>query len=237
MSMAPLFQAEGAAPATGFAALFASTTPPPLFTGQWPAPPPPPAPAAAPPEPQPSPADVLALARAEAEALLAAARTEAERGAREAAEEAARQAREAQHAAFRVAGDDLLARLEAAWAARLDTLERDLALLATEVAEKVLGQSLAVAPEAVLTVARAALQRLESAARVQLVVAPADEPLVRQAQAELAGLLAEHSRLEVRVDPALSPGGCLAHGDQASVDARLETRLEACDRVLREGVA
>lgn len=189
------------------------------------------------PVPPPDPAQTLATARREAEALLAAARAEAEALVPQAIAEAQQTARAAEAAAFTLARDELLTELRREWEERLSALERDAALLVRDLLARLLHERHAADPAAVLPVVREALARLADSARVQLIVHPHHEPAVRAAHDELVQLLAADSRLEIVASADLTCGGCLAHGDHASVDGRLETQLGAVDAVLRKAVA
>jgi flagellar assembly protein FliH len=187
--------------------------------------------------PTPDPAQTLAAARREAEALLAAAHAEAEALVPQVVSEAQREAREQEVAAFALARDELLSELHRAWEERLSALERDAALLVTDLLARLLHERHEADSAAVLPVVREALGRLADSVRVQLVIPPHHEPAVRAAHDELAQLLAADSRLEIVASADLTCGGCLAHGDHASVDGRLETQLGAVDEALREAVA
>lgn len=189
------------------------------------------------PAPAPDPAQTLANARREAETLLAAAQAEAEALVPQAIAAAQQEARAAEIAAFTVARDELLTELQRAWHERLDALERDAALLVGDLLARLLHERHEADPAAVLPVVREALGKLADSARVQLVIPPHHEPAVRAAHDELAQLLGGDSRLEIVTTAELTCGGCLAHGDHASVDGRVETQLGAVDAVLREAVA
>lgn len=187
--------------------------------------------------PAPDPAQTFATARREAEALLAAAHAEAEALVPQAVSEAQRVAREQERATFAEAREELLTELRRAWEERLSALERDAALLVTDLLARLLHERHEADPAAVLPVVREALGKLADSARVQLVIHPHHEPAVRAAHDELAQLLAGDSRLEIVASADLTCGGCLAHGDHASVDGRLETQLGAVAEAVREAVA
>jgi flagellar biosynthesis/type III secretory pathway protein FliH len=69
-----------------------------------------------------------------------------------------------------------------------------------------------------------------------VVIHPRHEEVVRQAQEELAACLSTDSRLEVLVREEVEPGGCVAHGDHGSVDARLSTQLQALRATVQETI-
>jgi flagellar assembly protein FliH len=146
------------------------------------------------------------------------------------AAEAARvraEVRQEQVAVFQQASRELLRALQREWHTRLQEVEREAGALVLEIAAKVLQRELEENSLAIVPVVKAALQQVRDQARVQVVLAPVDEPGVQEALADLQAILAQDSRLEIVVDERAQPGGCVVHGEQSSVDARLSTRLEA----------
>jgi flagellar biosynthesis/type III secretory pathway protein FliH len=221
-----------------FAALFVARPGSADFGAGWPPRQPPGAPSAPPSGLRPpSPLEAAHGPGRDAEQVLAEARAEAERLVAERVQSATAEVRGQETAAFRQASQELLQELRTRWEERLGDLEREAAVLVTDIARRILHDHFAADEGAILPVVREALQRLADSARVRVVVAPSHEATVRRARHELAAALAEDARLEIVVDEMMVPGGCLAHGDNASVDARLDTRLEAFDQAIRDVVA
>lgn len=217
--------------AATFVPLVAQTGEGASFVASWPPRPPlPPEPSAS---PGVSPEAVLAAAREQAEVILADARQQA---AALAADQAER-ARQEQLAAFRQASESCLTALRRDWDLRLDELEVETVQLVTVILRRLLGDHFSAEPDSVIPVVREALQALSDNARVEVVVAPAHAAAVRQAQADLAALLSAEARLTVTVDDELGLGDCLVHGEQGSLDARLETRLELVAEALDKALA
>jgi flagellar assembly protein FliH len=176
--------------------------------------------------------EVLQAAREQAAAIVEAGKTEAAG----AAQHAAAEAREEQLRVFQAAADDLMQAVREQVQETLQRLEREAAVLAVQIARRVTAEHFQAQPEAIVAVVREALQQVGESARVRVVVAPQHEEPLRQAYRELAALLGGDSRLEISVSDAAEPLGCVVHGDHASFDARLGSRLQAIEQMVQETV-
>lgn len=170
--------------------------------------------------------EIVAAARAEAEALLARAAVEAAELRAVAAAEGEAEGR-AQAAA-------LLARAAEVREARLSELDGTVVDVAIEIARRLVGRELAVAPGAVADVARRALRAASGAGDVVLRVAPADLAAIR-GEADALRALVERGELTLAEDPTLTRGEVVVEGSGGRVDARIEAQLEAFRRALRAG--
>jgi flagellar assembly protein FliH len=151
-------------------------------------------------------------------------------------EEIERQAREEGYAAGlaegRAAGkqdiDDRLARLDALCTAAArpltamdDDVERELALLATVIAQRVVARELKLDPALIERLVREAAAALPSATRdLRVWVHPKDMDLLRE-----LGAAEPHWRFGA--DPALQRGDCVLESARSRLDARISTRLAA----------
>lgn len=117
---------------------------------------------------------------------------------------------------------------------RLAAVEREVLALAVEVARKILGRELALAPGAVLDVVREALAAARDRREVALRVNPADATAVRAGADALARTLARAEGLAVREDPAVPAGGVVVETEAGLLDARLETQLALLRAALEE---
>lgn len=159
-------------------------------------------------------------------------------------EEIERQAREEGYAAGLAEGraaakkelDERLARLDAVCTAAArplgamdDTVERELALLATVIARRVIARELQLDPSLIERAVREAAAALPSATRqLRVWVNPADMDLLRE-----LGAAEPHWRFGA--DPALKRGDCILESERSRLDARLSTRLAAVvDAVIGE---
>ncbi len=173
----------------------------------------------------------------EAERLVDAARIQADQIRRQTGEEAAREARERleallhetideQVAIFEQARDELLGQVRAASRERMDELEREVARLVAQMAEKVVRRKIEADDAIVLDVVRAALEKAAGASRITVRVSGADEPAVGRAQAELLAAAAGAEDLEIVADEAVEPGGCIVETERGRFDARIDTQIE-----------
>lgn len=165
-----------------------------------------------------------ALAQAEAEAR------------RRGYEEGRREARQEMEAAARALLACLQA-LEEERAGLASSLERQAAELAVVLAEKIVGEALALDPSRVVAVVGAALRRVAADDRVVVAVHPADLETVRAAEPELARQLATHSRLEVVPDRRVDRGGCVVSTTVGEIDARVGEQLARAREVIGEALA
>ncbi len=176
----------------------------------------------------PSPPDVGAGGGALAQAEAEARRRGYEEGKRQALQE------------VEAAGRALVACLEALEEERtrlVASLERQAAELAVLVAEKIVGEALALDPGRVVSVVGAALRRVAADDRVVVAVHPADLETVRAAEPELARQLATHSRLEVVPDRRVDRGGCVVSTAVGEIDARVREQLTRAREVISEALA
>jgi flagellar assembly protein FliH len=151
-------------------------------------------------------------------------------------EEIERQAREEGYAAGLAEGraaakkelDDRVARLDAICTAAArpltqfdDATERELALLATVIARRVVGRELQLDPSLIELAVREAAAALPSATRqLRVWVHPGDLDLLHQ-------LGAEEPHWRFGANPALSRGDCVLESERSRLDARVSTRLAA----------
>jgi flagellar biosynthesis/type III secretory pathway protein FliH len=132
------------------------------------------------------------------------------------------------------AGAALLAAAEAQQR-RLDGLEREIAVVAIEVARKLVGCVLSDRPELVTELARRALEPVRTRREVTLRVNPADAPRLRAEQPRLGALLDHAPGVSVREDACIEPGGVVVETEAGRVDARIEAQLSVLERRLAEG--
>ncbi|HZY04566.1 MAG TPA: FliH/SctL family protein [Anaeromyxobacteraceae bacterium] len=169
--------------------------------------------------------DVLERARAEAGAVLEAAGRERERVLAE-AEEAGHRAGLARAAAALARG-----------AAERDRLLRaaaeDLVRLAVEIARAVLAREVE-RDGSIEAVAARALEAVRQRREVTVRVHPGDAPALRREAGRLGGLVARAPALAIREDAAVGRGGLVVETEAGTLDARIETRLQAVEEALME---
>ena len=169
-------------------------------------------------------ARLLEAARQEAVALVA----EAEARGRTGAAAAAEAAREEAVAALAAGHLALRAREETLAARELDrTVE-----IAVLLAERMIGEALAIEPARIAALATEALRETRGARRRRLAAAPADggpRPAAR--------VVRGHVVAEIAPNPELGRGSVLVETELGQGDARLAPRLERLARALREALA
>ena len=106
--------------------------------------------------------------------------------------------------------------------------------LAFQIAEKVIGTTIATDREAVLGVVSGALLRTTDRDHLVLEVNPGDFELVRDSAAELAARLGGISRMEVVSERRVEAGGCVVRTEAGEIDARVSAQLERVRQLLAE---
>jgi flagellar assembly protein FliH len=104
--------------------------------------------------------------------------------------------------------------------------------LAFQIAEKVVGATIAADPEAVLGVVSGALLRTTDRDHLVVEVNPGDFELVRDAAAELAARLGGINRIEVVSERRVEVGGCVVRTEEGEIDARISAQLERVRQLL-----
>ena len=177
---------------------------------------------------------VLAEATSKAAQALAAA----EQRARAIVAEARAEARVLRDQAHEQGQKDAAAELAAAWIKlrieqeRRDERDLDRTIeLARAMAERLLGETLAIAPAQVAAIARQTLAFARQARRVVVRAHPDD---VGALQGEIASLGLESVAIQIHADAGRSRGSLLVDTDLGTLDANLTVQLDRLARALRE---
>ena len=104
--------------------------------------------------------------------------------------------------------------------------EEEVVALSLAVARRILHRELTVAPDAILGLVKAALEKIEIREVHRVRVHPADIALVRQ-HLEKMGL---PRRIEVSGDPGLARGSAIFDSSRGALDSSVETQLEEIER-------
>lgn len=106
--------------------------------------------------------------------------------------------------------------------------ERDLVQLALAMAERIVRRSIDVDRSVLLTMARAAIERLGTTTAATIHLNPIDYDAIRLAHPEaLSG-----GGVEVLTDPQVARGGCLVKSAAGVIDAGIDTQLRELGRAL-----
>lgn len=108
--------------------------------------------------------------------------------------------------------------------------EEDVVALALAIARRILHRELTVAPEALLGLVKAALEKIEAREVHQVRIRPEDAPMVRQFL-EKMGL---PQKVEVISDPGLERGAAILDSTRGALDASVETQLAEIERGLAD---
>lgn len=113
-------------------------------------------------------------------------------------------------------------------------IERPMTELAVGIAARILAKELALAPEAILDITRAAIAEVTHATAARIKVNPFDVPMVSERKPELLAASSCLRSIEIVEDPGML-GGCVVETDGGSVDARIDDMLERARTIIRGG--
>ncbi|WP_158542276.1 FliH/SctL family protein [Lujinxingia litoralis] len=157
----------------------------------------------------------LAQARAEAESIREEARAE---GLREATVETL----------------ERLSMARAEYDALLKRAEPDMVRLAFQIARRLIGEALEVAPQRVEAMVAQSLELVRGKRQLLLRVHPDDLQALRQAEERLSYVVGGAS-VHLQADEDVERGGCLIETESGQIDARLQTQLQVLQDALLEG--
>ena len=182
---------------------------------------------------------IVAEARAERERLIAGAREEGlregiERGLAEGRDRGlaeGKQAAQAEHcaalAAVSAAWEREVQAFERARVEMLAAMRRDGLRLVISLAERIARRAIAADESAALAQLEAALSLIAGETRINVMVNPADEPLVREALPALVASFGEVAHATLSPDDSVERGGCIVRtGAGGTIDATIRTQVE-----------
>lgn len=108
--------------------------------------------------------------------------------------------------------------------------EEDVVALALAIARRVLHRELTVAPDALLGLVKAALEKIEAREVHTVRIRPEDANMVKQ----FLGKMGLPQRVEVVADPGLERGAAVLASSRGSLDASVETQLSEIERGLAD---
>lgn len=172
---------------------------------------------------------LVEVARAEAAGLVAQARADAEALREEARADGYRAGRSEglESLAAALAAVEGLADAVAERRAAMEEEATDQATrLAIEVAAKLVRAELAIAPERVVDVVRAAIRRASERSALTVVVHPEDLAVCREAAADIMERMGGIGVLEFVDEPRMDRGSCVVRTPNGDVDARFSSQIE-----------
>ena len=108
--------------------------------------------------------------------------------------------------------------------------EADVVALALAIARRILHRELTMAPDALLGLVKAALEKIEAREVHRVRIRPEDAPMVKQFL-EKMGL---PQKVEVISDPGLERGSAILDSSRGALDASVETQLAEIERGLAD---
>ncbi|MCD9023360.1 FliH/SctL family protein [Cohnella silvisoli] len=99
--------------------------------------------------------------------------------------------------------------------------------LSCSIAEKIMNRKLAKAPEMSMKLFEKALSRRKEQGVIVLCVSPSQFAYVQAAKDELILALDSQAELQIVPDSTIKEGGCIVRSAFGSIDARVDTQLEA----------
>jgi flagellar assembly protein FliH len=118
----------------------------------------------------------------------------------------------------------------------LKELEREIASLAMEIAEKLMLQELKVNPETIITVVRRVIERASDRKSLRIRISPDDCSILQERREELLAGIVELKHFDLVSDSSLRPGDCIVETKAGTIDARLDRRVERVREQLVGGV-
>lgn len=112
--------------------------------------------------------------------------------------------------------------------------EPDIVKLVMAIAEKVIGNIVNERPEVIRDVVRQALER-SLGDRITVRVNPEDLKKIHDGNYEFRDVLDRTKRLHFKEDETVSKGGCIVETEVGTIDAQIETQMEAIKKALEIG--
>lgn len=112
-----------------------------------------------------------------------------------------------------------------------ETAEPEIVKLVLVIAEKVIGRIAAENPDLIRSVVRQALEHALGD-RITVSINPEDYRSLMSGEHEFRDLIDRTRRLLFREDETVAKGGCVVETEVGTIDARLETQLEAIRKAL-----
>lgn len=112
--------------------------------------------------------------------------------------------------------------------------ERDLVELSLEIARRLVHREIQIDEKIIVTLVRVALEKLNAAGKITILVNPLDQAVVEQ---QLDALVSERggSELIVKATPELNRGDCVIESDSGRIDARISEQFKEVENGLLNG--
>ena len=111
--------------------------------------------------------------------------------------------------------------------------EKEAVELALAIAEKVVSHEVAVNRDTVLGVLKEALEKVIDQEKIKIKINKSDLQLVDESEYHILGLSNDNKNVIIESDNTVSQGGCVIETGFGSIDARIESQLQAVGDLLR----
>lgn len=129
---------------------------------------------------------------------------------------------------------DVLGKARAEYDLLLQRAEPDMVRLAFQIASRLIGETLEMAPERVEQMVARSLELVRGKRQVLLRVHPDDLATLRAAEARLSYVVGG-APVHLQADEEVARGGCLIETESGQIDARLQTQLDVLQAALLDG--
>jgi flagellar assembly protein FliH len=111
--------------------------------------------------------------------------------------------------------------------------EKQILDIALAVAKKILTVEVDANSQAVLAIVKSAMDKVRNQTQITVRVNPSDFECVLAAKSEMEAILQREQSVEFAADQTVNRGGCVIDSGFGSVDAQLETQLQAISTIIR----
>lgn len=118
----------------------------------------------------------------------------------------------------------------------LNDSQKDIVKMAMAVAEKVLHSEIRMNPDAVLSVVKNALNKVNFKKEFTIHVNPLDLEVIKGAGDQIRAMLDNCESLKFKVSPQVEPGGCVVQTESGSVDARVDRQFEEIQQTVLNAI-
>jgi flagellar biosynthesis/type III secretory pathway protein FliH len=112
------------------------------------------------------------------------------------------------------------------------TAERETVELALAIARKIILYEVSIQKELILRVVKEAIKKVADHDKIEIRINPTDSPIIKNADLQLLNCDAIENITFIE-DETISPGGCIIETNCGNIDARIEKQLQAIEEVFR----
>jgi flagellar assembly protein FliH len=103
---------------------------------------------------------------------------------------------------------------------------KDIVKMALAVAEKVLHKEIMLSPDAVVSIVKNALSKVNFKRQFTIQVNPLDMEVIQNAGPQISAMLDHAESLQFKADPKVEPGGCIVQTESGVVDAQVDRQFQ-----------